>query len=393
MGIGRIVGVVLALDRAGRIVGTPSAAETLATTLAAGNTPGANDIAMGIRSITFGGVRIGEGAATELLVDNGAGGAARLTVAGTVGESLALDGLTDRVSLSDTATIEWSNSTDHTDPKDLRLRHTGVSALVVDDGAGGAATLSVPGAGADSESFGATATTGANVGCLAAGAGSSVTGGDGTAIGQAATAGIAGTACGRGAMAPAQNGAAYGNGSQAAAVNGSAFGTSSRALHVGAIVLGRATVSTAPNQLVAGSATSPIFTVYIGQGVTAVLPSATLTFNATSTTVGETDVAGTSLVLAAGAGTGISTVTTFSVQTPNVLGTGSVVQTLVTRLTIDESVAVFTVPVGLDTFTVATLPAVTAGRLIHVSDETGGAVAAYSDGTNWRRVSDGTIVA
>ena len=54
----------------------------------------------------------------------------------------------------------------------------------------------------------------------------------------------------------------------------------------------------------------------------------------------------------------------------------------------------FNAPVGLQTFTVATLPAVSpAGQLIHVSDETGGAVAAYSDGTNWRRFSDGAIVA
>lgn len=48
----------------------------------------------------------------------------------------------------------------------------------------------------------------------------------------------------------------------------------------------------------------------------------------------------------------------------------------------------------LDTYTVATLPDATAfPRLtIYVSDETGGAVPAFSDGTNWRRVTDRTIV-
>lgn len=44
-------------------------------------------------------------------------------------------------------------------------------------------------------------------------------------------------------------------------------------------------------------------------------------------------------------------------------------------------------------FTVATLPsASTAGGFIFVSDETGGAVMAFSDGTNWRRVTDRAIV-
>lgn len=49
---------------------------------------------------------------------------------------------------------------------------------------------------------------------------------------------------------------------------------------------------------------------------------------------------------------------------------------------------------NLPSYTVATLPAATgAGGLIYVSDETGGAVPAFSDGTNWRRVTDRTIVA
>jgi hypothetical protein len=45
-------------------------------------------------------------------------------------------------------------------------------------------------------------------------------------------------------------------------------------------------------------------------------------------------------------------------------------------------------------FTVADLPdAATPGRVIYVSDETGGAVLAFSDGTNWRRVTDRLVVA
>lgn len=44
-------------------------------------------------------------------------------------------------------------------------------------------------------------------------------------------------------------------------------------------------------------------------------------------------------------------------------------------------------------YTVAALPSATpAGRVIYVSDESGGAVLAFSDGTNWRRVTDRAIV-
>lgn len=44
------------------------------------------------------------------------------------------------------------------------------------------------------------------------------------------------------------------------------------------------------------------------------------------------------------------------------------------------------------TYTVGTVPAATAHRIIYVSNESGGAVLAFSDGTNWRRVTDRAIV-
>ena len=47
----------------------------------------------------------------------------------------------------------------------------------------------------------------------------------------------------------------------------------------------------------------------------------------------------------------------------------------------------------LPTYTVATLPsAVTPAQVVYVSNESGGAVLAFSDGTNWRRVTDRAIV-
>lgn len=48
----------------------------------------------------------------------------------------------------------------------------------------------------------------------------------------------------------------------------------------------------------------------------------------------------------------------------------------------------------LTAYTVATLPDPTLvlGRMIFVTDEAGGSVPAFSDGTNWRRVTDRAVV-
>lgn len=52
-------------------------------------------------------------------------------------------------------------------------------------------------------------------------------------------------------------------------------------------------------------------------------------------------------------------------------------------------------PVRVKSYTVAGVPAASAGagQIVYVSNETGGAVLAFSDGTNWRRVTDRAIVA
>lgn len=51
-------------------------------------------------------------------------------------------------------------------------------------------------------------------------------------------------------------------------------------------------------------------------------------------------------------------------------------------------------PQPLTSYTVATLPDATkfTGAMIYVSNETGGAVPAFSDNTNWRRVTDRAVV-
>lgn len=53
----------------------------------------------------------------------------------------------------------------------------------------------------------------------------------------------------------------------------------------------------------------------------------------------------------------------------------------------------FNTSMRVPVFTLATLPSAgTPGRLIYVSNATGGAVVAFADGTNWRRISDRTVV-
>ncbi len=77
-----------------------------------------------------------------------------------------------------------------------------------------------------------------------------------------------------------------------------------------------------------------------------------------------------------------------------------VVMSLLMRNFIDDLVQklntqIFDNAVRIPSYTVATLPAVpgvTEPSLIFVSDETGGAVLAFSNGTNWLRCTDRAIV-
>jgi hypothetical protein len=63
------------------------------------------------------------------------------------------------------------------------------------------------------------------------------------------------------------------------------------------------------------------------------------------------------------------------------------------QVTLDGTTVAFSSPPELRSYTVAGLPsAAPLGQLAYVSNETGGAVIAFSDGTNWRRVTDRAIV-
>ncbi len=81
-------------------------------------------------------------------------------------------------------------------------------------------------------------------------------------------------------------------------------------------------------------------------------------------------------------------------------GTTSGLAATDTQAAIDEVVtekanltgATFTGPVVVPSYAVASLPTAATGGIIYVSDETGGAVLAFSDGTDWRRVTDRAVV-
>jgi len=72
-----------------------------------------------------------------------------------------------------------------------------------------------------------------------------------------------------------------------------------------------------------------------------------------------------------------------------------IMQNFIDDLVQKLNIQIFGNAVRLPSYTVATLPVVpdvSEPSQIFVSDETGGSVPAFSDGTNWRRVTDRAIV-
>lgn len=111
------------------------------------------------------------------------------------------------------------------------------------------------------------------------------------------------------------------------------------------LLLGESALSTASNQMVAGSSTSPLTTIYIGNGVVNTTPQST---TLVSTTGGSgSNKAGTALQIAGGAGTGTGAPGTIAFQVSTTGSTGSTLQTQVTRMTVGETSVVTTVPTAI----------------------------------------------
>jgi hypothetical protein len=76
----------------------------------------------------------------------------------------------------------------------------------------------------------------------------------------------------------------------------------------------------------------------------------------------------------------------------HLIGSAEVTRTLAAGFEVTGAISA-TTQIKPGSYTVATLPTATgAGAIIYVSDEAGGATIAFSDNTNWRRVSDRAIV-
>ena len=101
----------------------------------------------------------------------------------------------------------------------------------------------------------------------------------------------------------------------------------------------------------------------------------------------DTNIGGGNLTIQSGTGTGTGTASSLILRSPVVAASGTTAQTQTTGLTITSGIPY------VPSYTVAGAPsAATAAGIIYVSDESGGAVLAFSDGTNWRRVTDRAVI-
>lgn len=225
-------------------------------------------------------------------------------------------------------------------------------------------TLTSPGAGAGSEHFG-TGSLAAGATALSVGNASTASATDTVAVGHSAQATSAeAVAIGAdarstlsGSVAIGLSTRATGNGSVSigyGATNSGSYslaaGRSAAVAHDGSIALGGLSTTTATNQFVAGgdAASVSIDTVYFGRGVVSAAPSG---FSLNATGGSGTDIAGASLTVAGGKGTGSGAPGSLIFQTSTASGSGSTLQTLATRLTLAPTLATFTTDVSFTSTT------------------------------------------
>jgi len=183
-------------------------------------------------------------------------------------------------------------------------------------GAAGTGSITVPGAGANSEQFGASS----------------------------AAAGVSGSAFGESSSAGGENASAFGKSASAGGYGSLALGTASSAAHAYATALTPASVTTAANQLVAGNVSYPITSAYFGEGVTSASPQ-DMTWNGTGGS--GVDVEAGDVIFAGGRSTGDKDPGELIFQTTTAHGSDAVLQTLSTRLSINESAVTSTLPILL----------------------------------------------
>ncbi|MDQ3018265.1 MAG: hypothetical protein M3Q64_00105, partial [bacterium] len=258
-------------------------------------------------------------------------------------------------------------------------------------------TISSPGAGGNSERFGASSVavgsnslavgSGASSGgssSIALGRAANSSGGDGIAIGYASVASAdatvaignsttatvsSATAVGAYATATGSGCTGLGGGSTCAASFGLALGLGANAGsgHDYSIALGSGATTTAASQLIVGASTRPITDIYFGKGVTNAAP---VVFTINGTGGSGTDIAGANVAIAAGKGTGNAASGDIIFQGSDVGSSGATLQTLATRVTIKGE----TGNVGIGDTTPLAALTVGSGDLFQVNSS--GAIAA-----------------
>lgn len=191
---------------------------------------------------------------------------------------------------------------------------------------GNTAYISNPQAQSSSESFGLNANV-AGANSLAVGGGASThASGNSTAVGSGASSGVNGTSLGRNASTEA-NAVALGNGSFANS-SGVAIGEGAAAVSDNSIAIGRGAFTTANNQLVIGSANpNYINHVVIGNEVT---NSSPIGFTLQATSGFDNNVAGASVTIAGGQGTGTGNGGSINFQIADPGSSGSTLNSLAT---------------------------------------------------------------
>lgn len=233
--------------------------------------------------------------------------------------------LTDAVTISNTGTISCLGAGSNSERFGAGAAAGGASSLAVGNGASAAASHSL--------AIGTTAVVGSSASdSLAIGYGATIFNSAGaaqsTAVGVGALAGSSGsfgTAFGNGANA--ENGIAIGVNALASG-NAVAIGTNASSTFQGSIVIAYNNgASTATNQFVVGADQpgSRIDDTYIGKGVESATPSSFVTIHATNG-VG-TNIAASSLVLAAGVSTGSASPADYILTTTYPGTTGTTAQT------------------------------------------------------------------
>lgn len=163
------------------------------------------------------------------------------------------------------------------------------------------------------------------------------------------------------------------------------------------IVIASGGVVRQSNTAVFGSNDTPITKYVLGRGESEILSvtphNVTITANSFPYNVADSPAYGT-IYFAPMAGRGTGTSGDLVLQYCPPVASGTTLQSFVEAFKVrgTDGISIFSKPAKLASYTVATLPAQETGAIIYVSDESGGAVVAFSDGTNWRRVTDRAVV-